>query len=189
MKRFQPIRSGDEPMHARSPLRLRLVLAAFGLACAIAGVVLFAILGSVGFIVLFAVIGAIAVVDTAIIVRHIREGEDFQPGPEVRPHRPDLPSTAEESAVAPVGAHVRHRRYTAAAVAALFVIVNAWTWVWMLSFVWAWVLSLLAAALILGGVIASSADSPIVRGGAPDRVPWARVGRDQPTYRRAPDRR
>jgi hypothetical protein len=188
MNRSQPIRTGDEPMHARSPLGMRLVLAAFGLACAIGGIVLFALLGSVGFVVLFAVIGAIAVVDTAMIVRHMREGEDFQPGPEVRPHRPELPSTADEAAVPPVAAHVRHRRYTAAAVAALVLIVNAWTWVWTISLVWAWVLSLLAAVLILGGVFATSADSPIVRGGAPDRVPWARVGR-QPTYRRAPDRR
>lgn len=189
MNRFQPVRSGDEPMHARSPLRLRLILAALGLACAIAGVVLFALLGSPRFVALFAVIGAITVVDIAIIVRHMREGEGFQPGPEVRPHRPDLPSTAEESAVPPVAAHVRHRRYAAAAIAALFVIINAWTWVWTLSMVWAWILSLFAAVVLLVGVIASSADSPIVRGGAPDRVPWSRVGRDQPTYRRAPDRR
>src|SRR3982074_1455913 len=39
------IRSGDEPVHARSPLRLRLGLALTGLANGLAGVIVFALLG------------------------------------------------------------------------------------------------------------------------------------------------
>ena len=53
------IRSGDEPTHARSPLRLRLTLALIGLANGVAGAILFVLLGSRPLTWAFAVLAAI----------------------------------------------------------------------------------------------------------------------------------
>ncbi|HWG01334.1 MAG TPA: DUF6343 family protein [Trebonia sp.] len=81
-------RSGDEPRHARSPLRLRLGLAGFGLACAVAGIVIFAVLGVPPMVGVFAALVVVALVDGAVVMRHIRAGGRYQPGPEVPPYRP-----------------------------------------------------------------------------------------------------
>lgn len=83
------IRTGSEPLTARSPLRLRLGLAAFGLVWAVVGAVGFAVAGHTGFAVAFAVVGAVAVVDMLVVARHIRQGPHYQPGRDVPPYLPD----------------------------------------------------------------------------------------------------
>ena len=162
VRSFRLERSGDEPLHARSLLRLRLGLAGFGMISALVGVVLFAVVGSAVFVVQFAVIAVIAAVNVAVVVRHIRQGSRFQPGPEVPPYRPVHPSVSAPPPI-PAAARTRHARYAVAMGAALVLLANAWTWVWNYSMAWAVLLSALAAALILAGVIATSADSPILR--------------------------
>ena len=102
-------RSGDEPMHARSPLRLRLGLALFGVACGVAGVVVFALTGHAPLVALFAVLGVVAVVDAGVVARHIRQGPHYQPGPDVPPYRPveaDRPPRREPRPV-PAGRRTR----------------------------------------------------------------------------------
>ncbi|WUD71928.1 DUF6343 family protein [Streptomyces sp. NBC_00510] len=81
-------RSGNEPLRARSALRMRLALAAFGLVWAIAGTVLFADLGRTGWAVFFGVLALAAGTDLVVIVRHIRQGAHWQPGRDVPPYEP-----------------------------------------------------------------------------------------------------
>ena len=82
------MRTGNEPSQARSALRLRLILAVFGLICAIVGAVLLAAAGSTGWAIAFAGLGLIALVDLIVVVRHIRRGPHYQPGPRTPPYRP-----------------------------------------------------------------------------------------------------
>lgn len=79
------MRSGDEPSTARSPLRLRLVLAIFGAAVATAGAAGFALAGLVWPAALFAAVAAVALVNIAVVVVRLRQGPRFQPGPDVPP--------------------------------------------------------------------------------------------------------
>ncbi|MFI1967616.1 hypothetical protein BLA24_01485 [Streptomyces cinnamoneus] len=80
------MRTGNEPMTARSPLRLRCGLAAFGLVWTIAGTVLFALAGQPGWAIACGVLVAVTVVDLTLIIRHIRQGPHYQPGRDVPPY-------------------------------------------------------------------------------------------------------
>lgn len=82
------LRTGDEPVHARSALRARCALAVFGLVCAIAGAVLFLIADRTGWAVACGVVAVIAAIDLIIVIRHIRQGAHFQPGRDIPPYRP-----------------------------------------------------------------------------------------------------
>jgi Family of unknown function (DUF6343) len=162
---FQTGRSGDEPMHARSPLRLRLGLAGFGLVSAIAGIVVFAIVNVPALVGVFAALAVLAVADAAIVLRHIHAGADYQPGPEVPPYRPQrrtrISSAPEHPEAAP---ERRHARFFWAAAVALVLIINAWTWISSVSTGAAAVLSIIAAVLLPLGVITANAGSPALRG-------------------------
>ncbi|MGW3244496.1 DUF6343 family protein [Streptomyces sp. NPDC001070] len=81
-------RTGNEPLRARSALRMRLGLAAFGLVWAIAGTVVFADLGRTGWAVFFGLLALVAGGDLVMIVRHIRQGPHWQPGRDVPPYEP-----------------------------------------------------------------------------------------------------
>lgn len=81
-------RSGNEPLRARSALRARFALAAFGLLWAIAGTVLFSSLGQTGWAVFFGLLALAAAVDLSVIVRRIRQGPHWQPGRDVPPYEP-----------------------------------------------------------------------------------------------------
>ncbi|NEA53688.1 hypothetical protein G3I60_05835 [Streptomyces sp. SID13666] len=83
------MRTGSEPLTARSALRLRLGLAAFGLAWAVVGAVGFAVAGHTAWAVTFAVVGVVAVVDMFVVGRHIHQGAHYQPGRDIPPYRPD----------------------------------------------------------------------------------------------------
>ncbi|MEU4212025.1 DUF6343 family protein [Streptomyces sp. NPDC026206] len=82
------MRTGNEPMTARSPLRLRCGLAAFGLVWAIAGTVLFAAAGHPGWAIACGVLAAVTAVDLGVVIRHIRQGPHYQPGRDVPPYAP-----------------------------------------------------------------------------------------------------
>lgn len=82
-------RSGDEPVHARSPLRLRFWLALWGLILMIAVTVFFVAVDHPGWAALTAAIGAITAVDLVLILRHMRQGAHYQPGRDVPPYEPD----------------------------------------------------------------------------------------------------
>lgn len=82
------MRTGNEPMTARSPLRLRCGLATWGLVCAGAGTALFAVTGHPGWAIAFGILLLVTVVDLAVVVRHIRQGPHYQPGRDVPPYEP-----------------------------------------------------------------------------------------------------
>ncbi|MDG4532387.1 DUF6343 family protein [Streptomyces sp. AV19] len=81
-------RSGNEPMTARSPLRLRCGLASFGLVVSAGGAWLFAASGHPGWAAAFAVLALVTVVDLTLIIRHLRQGPHWQPGRDVPPYDP-----------------------------------------------------------------------------------------------------
>jgi Family of unknown function (DUF6343) len=81
-------RTGDEPRSARSPLRLRLGLAVFGLAWAVVGTVGFAGAEQPGWAIACGVIALVSVVNLTVITHRIRQGPHWQPGRGVPPYRP-----------------------------------------------------------------------------------------------------
>ena len=143
------MRSGDEPSHARSPLRLRFVLALFGLIASLvaAFVVRHAAPGVV--VAAFVVVAAVAAVDLVIISRHVREGPHYQPGPGVPPYRPvdRRPAPRPASATQPLTERTRMRRYLAIMITCLVLITLAWTVVRLWSTTIAVVMSAIAAVL------------------------------------------
>jgi hypothetical protein len=158
-------RSGDEPLHARSPLRLRLALAGFGLAAAIAGIVVFTLADVPALVGVFAALAVLAVADAAVVLRHIHAGSDYQPGPEVPPYRPRRRTTAAKPpAKHEVAPGRRHAAYLWAAFAALVLIINAWTWIADMSTAAAAVLSIVAAVLLPLGVLSANVGSPTLQG-------------------------
>ncbi|MGW0607128.1 DUF6343 family protein [Streptomyces sp. NPDC002644] len=83
-------RSGDEPVHARSALRLRLWLSLWGVAASVAGMVLFALGGHPGWALICGAALVVVLIDLAMVVRHLRQGPHYQPGPDIPPyHYPD----------------------------------------------------------------------------------------------------
>jgi hypothetical protein len=81
-------RTGSEPAQARSPLRLRLTLALCGVVWGAAAAVGFAVAGQPGWAAFVAFVAAVALVDTLVVIRHIRQGPHWQPGRDVPPYRP-----------------------------------------------------------------------------------------------------
>ncbi|GAA2477635.1 DUF6343 family protein [Streptomyces sp. NPDC059506] len=82
------LRSGDEPIHARSPLRMRRVLAVWGLLWTAGGAVAFALIGNTAWAVTCAALALIALVDLFVVGRRIRQGAHYQPGRDVPPYEP-----------------------------------------------------------------------------------------------------
>lgn len=83
------MRTGSEPMTARSPLRMRLWLGIWGLLWTLGGTVAFAFAGRPGWAAACGVLWLIVTVDVVMVVRHIRQGPHFQPGRDVPPYEPD----------------------------------------------------------------------------------------------------
>ncbi|MFH9863852.1 DUF6343 family protein [Streptomyces sp. NPDC017202] len=82
------MRTGSEPVTARSALRMRLWLSVWGLLWAIFGTVAFALVGRPGWAVACGALWLVITVDMSVITKHLREGSHFQPGPDVPPYRP-----------------------------------------------------------------------------------------------------
>jgi hypothetical protein len=159
----QRIRSGDEPMHARSPLGLRLAMAGIGLGAALGGVVLFVLLGSA----LAWVCAALAVVsaaDIVVVAYRIHQGPHYQPGRTVPPYRPLDPPPRADPPRRPASMHKRHVRYMVIMGTCLLLIVNAWVWVRWYSVGWAVGMSMVAALMPPIAAISTNAESPILRG-------------------------
>ncbi|MER5298373.1 DUF6343 family protein [Streptomyces lasiicapitis] len=82
------MRTGSEPVTARSPLRMRFWFSVWGLIWAAAGTVAFALAGRPQWAVACGVLWLVVTVDMALIVRHIRQGPHYQPGRDVPPYDP-----------------------------------------------------------------------------------------------------
>jgi hypothetical protein len=135
MSKFDPhrIRSGDEPMHARSPLRMRLTMALIGLASAIGGVVFFLTQHAPGWAVGVGVIGLLALVDAIVVARHIRQGPHYQPGRDIPPYRPVEAPEEWVPSRPPLSRRTREQIYLAMMGTCLVLIVLAWTVVRLFS--------------------------------------------------------
>ncbi|MBS2966675.1 DUF3099 domain-containing protein [Actinocrinis puniceicyclus] len=161
------VRSGDEPVHARSPLRLRLALALTGLANGLAGVVLFALLGSRPLTWAFAALCLIALANVVLVAHRIRQGPHYQPGPGIPPYRPLPPEHPEQGPRGPATARTRHRRYLVMMGACVLLLILAWGWIRLVSVAAAVAMSAAAALLPPLAAILSNVDSPILRDDEP----------------------
>ncbi|WP_307162725.1 DUF6343 family protein [Streptomyces rishiriensis] len=82
------MRTGSEPVTARSALRMRLWLTVWGLAWAIFGAAAFALAGRPGWAAACGVLWLVITVDLAMILRHRRQGPHYQPGRDIPPYPP-----------------------------------------------------------------------------------------------------
>ncbi|POX36851.1 hypothetical protein C3486_31345 [Streptomyces sp. Ru73] len=83
------MRTGSEPLEARSLLKTRRALALWGLIWSAAGVGIFLVAGLPGWAAGCAVVTVLAATDLAIVCRHIRQGPHYQPGKDIPPYEPD----------------------------------------------------------------------------------------------------
>ena len=140
------MRSGDEPGHARSALRLRWGLAWFGLVTALVAAGVVHAVAPPAVVVLFLVVALVAAIDLVVVSRHIRHGAHFQPGPDVPPYRP-VESGRKRSGQPPLTERDRMRRYLILMITCLALIVLAWFWVRFYSKPIAVAMSMVAAVL------------------------------------------
>jgi hypothetical protein len=141
------MRSGDEPGHARSPLRLRFGLALFGLVFGLVAAVVVAAEVSIGAGLVFLALALLAAVDLVLIGRRIRQGAHFQPGPSIPPYRPAEATPVRSAPRPPVTERTRMRRYLAIMIICLVLIALAWFWVRFYSTTAAVAMSMVAAVL------------------------------------------
>ncbi|GGT23898.1 hypothetical protein GCM10014713_16110 [Streptomyces purpureus] len=83
------MRTGSEPVTARSPLRVRFWLSLWGLMWAAAGTAAFAVVGRPGWAIACGVLLVVTAVDLSMVLRHIHQGPHYQPGPDIPPYEPD----------------------------------------------------------------------------------------------------
>ncbi len=83
------MRSGNEPVTARSPLRLRFWLSVWGLVWAVGGTVAFAVIGVRSWAVICGVLALVVLADLVMVVHRMRQGPRYQPGRDVPPYTPD----------------------------------------------------------------------------------------------------
>lgn len=157
-------RTGDEPSHARSPLRMRLVLAISGLANGLIGMGVFGLwLRAIPFFLFFAAIALISIGNIAVVVWRIRQGAHYQPGRDVPPYHPVDPEPVAPRAPVPASPRRRFLRYALIMGTCFLLIVMAWTWVRFYSVPAAVIMSLIAALLPPFAAVLTNADSPILR--------------------------
>ena len=164
MERQHRPRTGDEPSHARSPLRMRLALACIGLANGLLGVGIFGFwLRTLPFLAVFAAVTLISLVNIVVVLVRIRQGAHFQPGRDVPPYRPVDPAPHEPEPPKPITPRRRYQRYFLIMGFCMLLIVLAWTWVRFYSVLAAGIMSGVAALLPPLAAVMTNADSPIFR--------------------------
>ncbi|MET9525287.1 DUF6343 family protein [Streptomyces coeruleorubidus] len=82
------MRTGSEPRTARSALRVRFWLSVWGLVWALFGTVAFTLAGRTGWAIACGALLLVVTIDLMIVLRHIRQGPHYQPGPDIPPYRP-----------------------------------------------------------------------------------------------------
>ena len=143
------VRTGDEPMHARSALGLRLGLTLAGLVCWAGAAVFMLIVGERVIAAVFAAVALLAGVNAAVVVHRMRQGPHWQPSrttPPYRPlpkERPELPRTVRP----PADERTRARRYLLIMGVCIGLIVLAWGVVRLWSVTAAVVMSMIAMVL------------------------------------------
>jgi hypothetical protein len=123
------VRSGDEPVHARSPLGLRLALTLSGAVLWVGSAALMFGAGMPGPGTGFLVVAALCLVNAAFVVRRLRQGPHWQPGPTVPAYRPvpdDGSAAPARAPRPPVDEHTRVTRYLRIMGTCLGLLVLAW---------------------------------------------------------------
>ncbi|MFE9770125.1 DUF6343 family protein [Streptomyces sp. NPDC005931] len=82
------MRTGSEPTTARSALRMRLWLSVWGVIWTVFGTVAFAVTGRTGWAIACGLLWLVVTVDLFVVLRRIRQGSHYQPGPDVPPYEP-----------------------------------------------------------------------------------------------------
>ncbi|WP_307620024.1 DUF6343 family protein [Streptomyces sp. V3I7] len=82
------MRTGSEPVTARSALRARFWLSLWGMAWAVFGTAAFALVGRPGWATACGALWLVATIDMFMILRHLRQGPHYQPGRNIPPYRP-----------------------------------------------------------------------------------------------------
>jgi Family of unknown function (DUF6343) len=160
-------RTGDEPTHARSPLRARLLLAFVGLANGLLGIGIFGFwLRTLPFLVIFAALTLIAAVNIVVVLKRIRQGPHFQPGRDVPPYHPVDPEPVPPRLRKKISARRRSTRYLVIMGVCVTLILLAWFWVRFYSVPAAGIMSVVAMLMPPLAAVVTNADSPILRDGA-----------------------
>lgn len=81
-------RTGNEPVTARSALRLRFWLSVWAVVWTVSGTAAFAVAGRRGWALACGLLWLVVTVDLVVVVRHLRQGPHYQPGPDVPPYEP-----------------------------------------------------------------------------------------------------
>ncbi|MFD5145466.1 DUF6343 family protein [Streptomyces sp. NPDC058401] len=82
------VRTGNEPVTARSALRLRFWLSLWGMVWSGAGAAAFSLAARPGWAAACAVVTVLAAVDLAVVLHRMRQGPHYQPGRDVPPYEP-----------------------------------------------------------------------------------------------------
>ncbi|MFF9805241.1 DUF6343 family protein [Streptomyces coeruleorubidus] len=82
------MRTGSEPRTARSALRMRFWLSVWGLVWALFGTVAFTLAGRTGWAIACGALLLVVTIDLMVVLRHIRQGPHYQPGPGIPPYHP-----------------------------------------------------------------------------------------------------
>ncbi|AWL37830.1 hypothetical protein B9S64_06690 [Streptomyces sp. SM18] len=104
-----PMRTGNEPSTARSPLRMRLWLSIWGTAWATFGLIAFLVAERPGWAAACGVLLLITVTDFFLVIRRMRQGPRYQPGRDVPPYDPEDPAPPHEGEDHPHDAEGRPR--------------------------------------------------------------------------------
>lgn len=165
------VRTGDEPIHARSALGLRLALTLAGFVCwAIAGSIMLAA-GEAGLALVFGAIALLAAANAGFVVHRMRQGPHWQPGRSTPPYRP----LAEDRPTGPaperprVSERTRATRYLWIMGTCLTLLVLAWGFVRLWSVPIAVGMSLVA--MVLPPIAAVVANAGWDREAGPDGAP------------------
>lgn len=140
-------RSGNEPSTARSPLRLRLLLALFGVALGAAGLAVGLALRNPVIVLGSAATLLVAVVDVAIVLRRLRQGPHYQPGRDVPPYA--VPSSPDRGSHEPA---VRRPRSESRRLRLYLIMMG--TCLGLVAISWVWLRLVSTTAAVIVGVVA-----------------------------------
>jgi len=123
------VRSGNEPSTARSPLRLRLVLALFGVLIGLAGLVVGLAVRERPVWAASGVVLVVALIDVAVVRTRIRQGPHYQPGSDIPPYQ--VPPSSDRSALVRRPRRARHRERVYLILMGVCLTLVAVSWIWL----------------------------------------------------------
>jgi hypothetical protein len=159
-------RTGDEPVHARSALGLRLALTLAGFVCWAVAASIMLLAGEPVLGLVFGLVAVLAAVNAGVVVHRMRQGPHWQPSGTIPPYHPvdpDLPRQPRPTRP-PVSEQTRARRYLVLMGSCLGLLVLAWGFVRLWSVPLAVGMSLVA--MVLPPIAALVANSGWDRPGA-----------------------